>query len=493
MSIKSSMLYCSTRGGVVGWDFQAVLFSGFAPDGGLFMPEEIPVLDSATLQSWSHLSYTELVLEVCSLFIPQHLIPRAHLTTLLGAAFSRFPLAGVVRVAKLKDGLRVVELWHGATLAFKDLAMSCVGQFLRYFLSKLNRHATIVVGTSGDTGSSAIESVRGMKGVDIIVTFPKGRCTPVQELQMTTVKEDNVHVFAAEGTSDDIDVPIRKLFSDAGFVEQHGLMSLNSVNWARIMVQVAHFFYAYFQCAPSLENSPLPEVEIVVPTGGAGNITAGCVAVKMGLPVRLVAVVNENDIIHRAVQLGDFSLSQSVKHTLAPAIDIQDPYNMERLFWLLSGMDSSLIKGLMEDFYSTRKLRLPPCLHKTCVAMPQISEVVSSRSVTDRDIVETMRRCWEENRYLLCPHSAVAVQHHYQQQQLKHASLSRCCLATASAAKFQDAVLKAGLTPEIPAEIRALETMATHSTPMRRGECWEGILREKIELISSTWEGGNSV
>ncbi|KAK1176644.1 threonine synthase-like 2 isoform X1 [Acipenser oxyrinchus oxyrinchus] len=458
----------------------------------LFIPQHlIPRADLASKPA-SHLtqlSYTELVQEVCSLFIPQHLIPRADLAALLSTAFSRFPLAEVVHVARLKDGLRVVELWHGATLAFKDLAMSCVGQFLRYFVSKLNRHVTIVVGTSGDTGSSAIESVRGMEGVDIIVTFPKGHCTPVQELQMTTIKEGNVHVFAADGTSDDIDVPIRKLFSDAGFVEQHGLMSLNSVNWARIMVQVAHFFYAYFQCAPSLENSPLPEVEIVVPTGGAGNITAGCVAVKMGLPVRLVAVVNENDIIHRAVQLGDFSLSESVKHTLAPAIDIQDPYNMERVFWLLSGMDSSLMKGLMEEFYSTGKLRLPPGLHKT------VSEVVSSRSVTDRDIVETMRRCWEENRYLLCPHTAVAVHHHYQQQQqqLKHASLPRCCLATASAAKFQDAVLKAGLTPEIPAEIRALETMVTHSTPMRRGECWEGILREKIELISSTRKGGNSV
>ncbi|MBN3281657.1 THNS2 protein, partial [Polyodon spathula] len=198
-------------------------------------------------------------------------------------------------------------------------------------------------------------------------------------------------------------------------------------------------------------------------------LAAGFVAVKMGLPVCLVAMVNENDIIHRTVQLGDFSLFQSVKHTLAPAIDIQ-----------------KLDEELMEDFYSTRKLRLPPGLHKT------VSEVVSSQSVTDRDIVETMRRCWEENHYLLCAHSAVTVQHHYQQQQLKHVS-PRCCLANASAAKFQDAVLKAGLTPEIPAEIRALETMATHSTLMRRGECWEGILREKIELISSTWEGGNSV
>ncbi|MGH0190783.1 UNVERIFIED_CONTAM: hypothetical protein FKN15_050731 [Acipenser sinensis] len=226
--------------------------------------------------------------------------------------------------------------WRHGELSYRERARDGGGRHHRY-LPKGALHPCAGA-ADGDTGSSAIESVRGMEGVDIIVTFPKGRCTPVQELQMTTVKEDNVHVFAADGTSDDIDVPIRKLFSDAGFVEQHGLMSLNSVNWARIMVQVAHFFYAYFQCAPSLENSPLPEVEIVVPTGGAGNITA-----------------------------------------------------------------------------------------------------------------------------------------------------------TASAAKFQDAVLKAGLTPEIPAEIRALETMVTHSTPMRRGECWEGILREKIVLISSTRKGGNSV
>uniref|UniRef100_A0A8D0EM32 Threonine synthase like 2 n=1 Tax=Strix occidentalis caurina TaxID=311401 RepID=A0A8D0EM32_STROC len=200
--------------------------------------------------------------------------------------------------------------------------------------------------------------------MDIFVLLPKGFCTQIQELQMTTVIEDNVHVFAAHGNSDEIDEPIKELFADVDFARKYNLMSLNSVNWSRIMVQIAHHFYAYFQCAPSLDITPLPVVEIVVPTGGGGNITAGCIAQKMGLPIRLVAVVNSNDIIHRTVQYGDFSLSESVKSTLASAMDIQEPYNMERILWLLSGSDSRLMKTLMERFSVSKSLKLPEDLHK---------------------------------------------------------------------------------------------------------------------------------
>ncbi|KFQ17797.1 Threonine synthase-like 2, partial [Merops nubicus] len=468
------MKYVSTRGGAGTVDFEGTLFSGYASDGGLFMPQDIPSLDRDTLRRWSRLSYRELVKELCSLFITAELVPRRTLSDLIDRAFSRFRHKDVVHLSRLKDGLNVLELWHGVTYAFKDLSLSCTGQFLQYFLEKKQKHVTILVGTSGDTGSSAIESVRGQKNMDIFVLLPKGLCTKIQELQMTTVIEDNVHVFAAHGNSDEIDEPIKELFADGDFARKYNLMSLNSVNWSRIMVQIAHHFYAYFQCAPTLDTTPLPVVEIVVPTGGGGNITAGCIAQKMGLPIRLVAVVNSNDIIHRTVQHGDFSVSESVKATLASAMDIQEPYNMERILWLLSGSDSQLVRTLMERFSASKSLQLPEDLHR------KLSETLGSCSASDEDIVGAIQRCWEQNRYLLCPHSAVAAHYHYSQ----HHGTPRCCLAPASAAKFEDAVLRAGLVPQVPPEISALRAMEARCTALVQGQDWARALRERIEAAA---------
>ncbi|CAB1424676.1 unnamed protein product [Pleuronectes platessa] len=217
-----TMQYCSTRGGVHGWDFRDVLFSGYAPDGGMFMPENVPVLSPDTVRGWGGRSYPELVVEVASLFIPNQLIPRLDLEVLVSEALSGFSLPEVVRVARLKDGLSVLELFHGETLAFKDLAMTCTVRFLEYFLQKEKRRATVVVGTSGDTGGSAIQSAKGLSGLDLVVVYPQGRITPVQEKHMTTCLEDNVHVFAADGSSDDIDQPLRRLFADQELVKSHG-------------------------------------------------------------------------------------------------------------------------------------------------------------------------------------------------------------------------------------------------------------------------------
>nr|XP_033808120.1 threonine synthase-like 2 isoform X3 [Geotrypetes seraphini]XP_033808128.1 threonine synthase-like 2 isoform X3 [Geotrypetes seraphini]XP_033808138.1 threonine synthase-like 2 isoform X3 [Geotrypetes seraphini] len=478
------MKYTSTRGGESDVDFGDVLFAGYAPDGGLFMPQDIPRLDKDTLLKWSAFSYPDLVKEVCTIFVPSELIPRQDLNDLIDKAFSRFRHSNVVHLCRMKNGLNVLEMWHGVTHAFKDLAMSCVSQFLQYFLKKQNnflkKHVTILVGTSGDTGSSAIESVRGVRNIDIVVLLPHGRCTQIQELQMTTVIEENVHVFAAEGTSDDLDVVIKKLFADKEFVGRHNLMSLNSVNWARIMIQIAHFFYAYYQCASAVEtDDPLPIVEVVVPTGGAGNITGletGCIAQRMCLPIQLVAGVNNNDIIHRTIQNGDFSLSDTVLSTLASAMDIQEPYNMERIFWLVTNSDSSLVKNLMEEFQKNKACKLPDELHA------KIAELLISYSISDEGIIQTMKRCWVDNHYLLCPHSAVAVFYHFMMSDC-HQNRPRCCLAPASAAKFQNALLRADLTPQIPPEIKALEVMETRFTLLKKEDDWELILRDKIEDI----------
>ncbi|XP_067293637.1 threonine synthase-like 2 [Pseudorasbora parva] len=470
------MRYCSTRGGAPDRSFRDVLFSGYAPDGGMFMPEFIPTVTAATLRLWSNLSYQQLLCEICSLYISELEIPRQHLQELISEALSSFSIPDVVRLVQLKDSLSILELFHGETLAFKDLAMSCTAQFLRYFLRKDSKRATILVGTSGDTGGSAIRSVFKMSELDIVVVFPRGRVSRVQELQMTTSTADHVHVFAADGTSDDIDVPLRRLFADAELVRRHGLMSLNSVNWSRILVQTAHFLYAFLQLCPA-EGDSHPVLEVLVPTGGAGNITAGCITQMMGIPLRLVAMVNANDIVHRTVQSGDFSMTDAVKQTLAPAIDIQDPYNMERVFWLLSGGDGVMVKGLMEEFQTTHTLALPASLHK------QVCDVLSSGSVCDDGILEAMRRCWKDNHYLICPHTAVGVWRHYQSPVTP--GENRCCIATASPAKFQEAVQQAGLTLDLPESVRALDSLEARYEVLERSDDWESKLRLHIESIGS--------
>ncbi|XP_018421607.1 PREDICTED: threonine synthase-like 2 [Nanorana parkeri] len=472
------MKYTSTRGAVSGVGFEEVLFAGFAEDDGLYMPEQIPKLDEQTLRSWSSFSYKELVKEVCSLFIPSELIPMNDLHGLIDKAFLRFRHQDIVPLTRLENELNVLEMWHGPTYSFKDLAMSCVGQFLDYFLKKNNRHVNILVATSGDTGSAAIEGVRENPNIDIIVLYPLGRCTQIQELQMITVFEDNVHLYAVEGTSDELDAPVRKLFADTSFAKKHNLMSINSVNWARVMVQIAHFIYGYFRCAPASQEGTLPPVEIVVPTGGAGNITAGCIAQKMGLPIQLVAAVNKNDIIHRAVQNGDFSLSDTEK-TLASAMDIQEPYNMERILWLVTDGDGGRTKAMMEEFNAEKQLRLPAELHQ------KLRGMMTSCSVNDDDILRTIGRCWEENRYQLCPHSAVGVTYHYQQTDSNQDNRPRCCLAPASAAKFPEVIVQANLTPEPPADIQELRNKNWSYTHVTKEDDWEELLREKIKIIDS--------
>ncbi|XP_034457467.1 threonine synthase-like 2 [Hippoglossus hippoglossus] len=477
------MQYCSTRGGVHGWDFRDVLFSGYAPDGGMFMPESVPVLSPDTVRGWRGRSYPELVVEVASLFIPNRLIPRLDLEVLVTEALSGFSLPEVVRVARLKDGLSVLELFHGETLAFKDLAMTCTVRFLEYFLQKENRRATVVVGTSGDTGGSAIQSAKGLSGLDVVVVYPQGRITPVQEKHMITCLEDNVHVFAADGSSDDIDQPLRRLFADQELVKSHGVMSLNSVNWSRVMIQLAHFIYAYLELSGAEQSeagAALPELEVVVPTGGAGNIAAGFIVKRMGVPLKLVAMVNSNDVVHRAVTAGDFSMAANVTQTLAPAIDIQDPYNMERVFWLLLDRDGASVKNMMEEFQNTHKYSLPENHRKL------LSQVLSTGTVTDDGILETMRRCWDENQYVLCPHSAVAVWQHYHCP--PRPGSNRCYIATASPAKFQAAVQRAGLTFDLPEAVQALDKLPTRYQILERSpdwcKDWEQTLREKIQSVS---------
>ncbi|KAH9499203.1 Threonine synthase-like 2 [Bulinus truncatus] len=241
------MKYHSTRGGVKDVDFKGVLLTGYAEDEGMFLPQYIPKVSSDILRQWSSLSYEDLAYQVTSLYIEEKDIPSSDLKDIFHQAFSTFSVPDIVPIKKFSEGLNIAELFHGRSLAFKDLAMSCLGKFYNYFLRKNQQHMTLVVCTSGDTGSSAIEAVRGLQLVDIIVILPRGRCTLIQERQMTTVLDKNVHVFRADGSSDDIDLIVRKLFADTDFVCKHHLASSSSLNFVRILIQMVHFFYIYLK------------------------------------------------------------------------------------------------------------------------------------------------------------------------------------------------------------------------------------------------------
>ena len=267
------MKYISSRGLESGLTFQEVLFSGYAKDGGLYFPEKIPRMTAETLQEWKNLSYPDIVKNVMGMFIGEEDIPKDDLKKLINNAFKSFKDENEpISIAKLKNGLNIAELFHGPTLAFKDLALGVVGQLYEYFLEKAEKHMTVLIGTSGDTGSAAINAVRGLKWVDVVVLLPKGRCTKIQELQMTTVLDENVHCFGVDGSSDDLDVPIKAVFADLEYTKNNNLCSINSINWARILVQISHYFYCYFQLAENVGDL----VEIVIPTGACGNIACKC-------------------------------------------------------------------------------------------------------------------------------------------------------------------------------------------------------------------------
>eukprot|EP00095_Tigriopus_kingsejongensis_P007045 maker-scaffold146_size311726-snap-gene-1.18 protein:Tk07045 transcript:maker-scaffold146_size311726-snap-gene-1.18-mRNA-1 annotation:"threonine synthase-like 2" len=429
------MKYCSTRGGEVGLSFEEVLFAGYAKDGGLYLPESFPKISPFQWDELAQMNYTEMVTEILSMFIGGDEIPKADLKALVGEAHASFDIPEVVGLQRIVPGLTIAELFHGTTFTFKDLALSVVGKLFDYFLKKRQKHLIVVVATSGDTGSAAIEAVRTLKWVDIVVLLPRGRCTPIQERQMTTVMADNVHVYSGDGTSDDLDVPIKKVFQDESFVRTHNLCSINSINVARVLVQSVHYFYCFLQMQPKSSNA---EMEFIVPTGACGNITGGLIARMMGLPIKLVPVTNENDIVTRTLRDGNFSLAPDVHKSWACAIDIQCPYNLERIFYLVWNGDAQRVGQLMAEFESQGGLTLPSDL------LEKLKPIITdSLSVSEKDILASIRACFEDHKYTICPHTAVG--YFYASKSLpsgdgNQAAPERVILSTASPLKFPEAL-----------------------------------------------------
>src|SRR5512139_4034618 len=346
------MQYVSTRGSAPALDFAGATLAGLASDGGLYVPSEWPSFSADEIAAMAGLPYAELAQRVMQPFVGDSLTPE-RLLELTRTAYGRFAHKAVTPLRQLDEQQWLLELFHGPTLAFKDVALQLLGLLFEEFLGRTGQNLTIVGATSGDTGSAAIDAVAGRAKVDIFMLHPKGRVSDVQRRQMTTVLAPNVHNIAIEGTFDDAQAMVKRMFNDPGMTGRFNIGAVNSINWARLMAQVVYYFAAGLQL-----GAPHRPVAFAVPTGNFGDVFAGYVASRMGLPVaRLIVATNVNDILHRALSTGDYSAG-AVTPTAAPSMDIQVSSNFERLLFDLNGRDGAALAAQMTGFEATRAMQL---------------------------------------------------------------------------------------------------------------------------------------
>ncbi|TWJ19908.1 threonine synthase [Geobacter argillaceus] len=438
------MHYISTRGKIAPIGFKDAVMMGLATDGGLLLPATIPTVDRETLAQWRTLSYPDLAFRVISLFATD--IPPQDLKQIIVRSYASFDHPEVTPVVKV-NGVHLLELFHGPTLAFKDVALQLLGNLFEYLLRERNERMNIVGATSGDTGSAAIYGVRGKENINIFILHPHLKTSPIQALQMTTVTDANVFNIAAEGTFDDCQNIVKTLFNDIPFKERHALGAVNSINWARVLAQVVYYFYSWFKVAG--DNGS--EVIFSVPTGNFGDIFAGYLAKRMGLPIkRLLLATNENNILTRMVNNGDYSIG-TVVSTVSPSMDIQIASNFERYLFYLFNEDPDRVRSALASFADTGRLTFSD------EEMRQVRSDFLSRSVDQQETLETIAAFYRETGYLLDPHTAVGV----------HAALASelegvpaICLATAHPAKFGDAVARAtGHEPALPPALAGLDKL----------------------------------
>lgn len=415
------MRYISTRGGVPPVPFEQVLLAGQAEDGGLYLPETYPSL-TERWDELGQLAFPELAFEIVSSYAPD-LDPDA-LRAILRDAFAKFDDREVVPLVQI-DELHVLELFHGPTLAFKDVALQVLGRLFEYVLRRHGQTMNILGATSGDTGSAAIAGVEDREGIGIFIMFPDGRTSRLQELQMTTAAGSNVHCLAIDGTFDDCQRILKTIFNDVEFKRTARLGAVNSINWARIMVQIVYYVYAALKY-----DEP---VSFSVPTGNFGNILSAIIAMRMGAPIRqLILGTNENDIVARFFASGEYKRG-NVQQTLSPSMDIQVASNLERFVYLYLGGDSNRLLDFMRAFADHGHAEL----HGN--ANGHVDPAIDAQSVDTRRTLQTIRETWERFGYLVDPHTAVGIAAAAQ----SNAEGPVVSLATAHPAKFPDAVARA--------------------------------------------------
>jgi threonine synthase len=434
------MEYLSTRGSAQALDFEGATLAGLAPDGGLFVPREWPRFTEAEIAAMAGLPYAELAAKVMAPFVGDSLT-QERLLELCRAAYGRFAHKAVTPLKQFDEQQWLLELFHGPTLAFKDVALQLLGLLFEEFLGRSDRNLTIVGATSGDTGSAAIDAVAGRAKVDIFMIHPHGRVSDVQRRQMTTVLAPNVHNIAIDGSFDDAQAMVKRMFNDRAMTDRFSIGAVNSINWARLMAQVVYYFAAGVQL-----GAPYRQVAFSVPTGNFGDIFAGYVAAQMGLPVaKLIVATNVNDILHRALSTGDYSQG-TVTPTAAPSMDIQVSSNFERLLFDLGGRDGGALAGQMAGFEASKAMQL------TNAQRQGASALFSSARADPGDMSDAIRWAWENCGELIDPHTACGL--HAARAAGIDAGIPVVTLATAHPAKFRDAVERAtGQRPSLPARV----------------------------------------
>ena len=447
------MRYISTRGGIEPLKFQDAVMMGLARDGGLLLPESLPAISTDMLERWLHLPYQYLAREILSLFIDD--IPAHELEDLVERSYASFNHPQVTPITKQGD-VYILELFHGPTLAFKDVALQLLGNLFEYVLARSGGFMNILGATSGDTGSAAIAGVRGKNNINIFILHPHGRTSPIQALQMTTVLDSNVFNIAVNGTFDDAQSIVKAIFNDLGFRDEYKLGAVNSINWARVLAQVVYYVYAYLKLRKLGHDS----VDFSVPTGNFGDIFAGYVARRLlpeGCINTLILATNANDILTRFVTRGDYSRGQ-VQVTSSPSMDIQIASNFERYLYYLRGENGAAVKTDMDGFAATGKLDLSSFTD-------QVARDFRSLSVSEEQTIATIGAFHKEHGYLLDPHTAVGVR---AAQELRDPSRPVVCLATAHPAKFGAAVTKAiGSEPPLPPVLAELERRESRCTVLQ--------------------------
>ncbi len=455
------MQYISTRGDAPALGFNDALLAGLARDGGLYVPESWPELSKRDIRRLRGKSYQEIAFEILLPFVEGDIEPDAF-RSMIDDAYATFRHPAVAPLVQSGPNSFVMELFHGPTLAFKDIAMQLLARLMDNALKERGDKATIVGATSGDTGGAAIEAFAGRDNTDIFILFPHGRVSPVQQRQMTTSGESNVHALSIDGTFDDCQNLVKAMFNDMRFRDSMKVSGVNSINWARIMAQIVY----YFTTAISL-GAPDRKVSFTVPTGNFGDIFAGYCAKRMGLPIaKLVIATNENDILARTLRTGRYE-TRGVVHTTSPSMDIQISSNFERLLFDAFGRDAQSVKQAMAGLTQSGAFTID------AEPLKRIRKEFSAGKATRKQVAAIIRSTMEESGYLLDPHSAAGV---HVSHRFEKPNAPMITLATAHPAKFPDAVISAcGIDPALPSWLSDL---------MHREEKFER-LQPDLEAVES--------
>ena len=431
------MKYISTRDNSKEYSFEDVFIKGLADDGGLFIPKEVKKYSTEELDSLSGLSYQELAKKIIYPYIGDFMSEN-ELSDIVDKSYSVFRKNNAVALIKVGD-VNLLELFHGPTLAFKDIAMQLLGNFYEHYLKKNNKNINIIVATSGDTGAAAIDAIKGKKNMNIFVLHPHNKVSLVQRKLMSTVKEKNVFNIAIEGNFDDCQNLVKSMFADKEFSNLINMSGVNSINWARIIAQSVYYFYTYFQIK---DDKP---INFSVPTGNFGDVYAGYLSKKMGLPInKLIVATNQNDILHRAISRGKYE-AETVLETNSPSMDIQIASNFERLIYDLNDFDDHETQKIMSGIKEDGKYIIPED------KMKKIDRDFLSASINENEVLDIIKEVHAMHNIVLDPHSAIGF------GALKKVNIegNNIVLATAHPCKFPEAIDKSiGIKPDLPDELK---------------------------------------